>query len=594
MAASPPLVDSTDWNAPRDRRGLVTIVALAALQGLVLFGLHRAVVLAVWPATSAAVLVPLYLNAVFLPLTAQLLVRFAGQPRLRWSLAAMAVALTAFGWHAAYVSPVRQPRDLEFAFASAPALAVLWLIVVAFLRAQLETGRSAPEYRALFAAAWRNKLTLAEASGFVGVVWLLLGLWAALFGLLEIEFFADLFFRPAFVYPATALAIGMALHLIGGVDRIVDVVLRQALSLFKWLAPLAGLIVVLFTFALVPELPRLFAADERPLNALWLLWLVAVTILLINAAYQDGAAERPYGAKLSLAMRGVPPLLTVIALTATYALYVRMSAYGITVGRFWGLVAACVGLAHAAAATIAAARPGPWLGTTSKTNPLLAAALAAVLILALTPALSPYRLSAASQQRIAVEAGATPRRDGALQYLRFEAGRYGRDALHALAERTGDAPTEELAAAARRVEEQSFATVANAEPIDFDAWLAKLRVYPADRTIPQALAEAMRASSSPSMRPSWPSYALWVDAVSGPELELLVVISYSQYWLYAEDNGAWRLASQGFLGSSGGLDTTAIDNALAAGDFAAVPPELPEIRIGRDRLRLSPQTEPGR
>jgi hypothetical protein len=593
MAASPPLGDSPEWNAPRDRRGLIIIIALAAVQGLVLFGLHRAVARAVWPATNDAVLVSLYLNAVFLPLTAQLLVRFVGQARLRWSLVAMAVALTAFGWHAAYVSPVREPRDFELAFAHVPALTVLWLIVVAFLRAQLETGRNSPEYRALFAAAWRNKLTLAEASVFVGVVWLLLGLWAALFGLLEIEFFSDLFFQPAFVYPATAIAIGMALHLIGSVDRIVDVVLTQVLSLFKWLAPLAGLIVVLFAFALVPELPRLFAADERPLNALWLLWLVAVTILLINAAYQDGSAERPYGAKLSLAMRLVPPLLTVIALTATYALYVRMSAYGVTLGRFWGFVTACVGLAHAAAATIAAVRPGPWLGTTSKTNPLLAAALAAVLILALTPALSPYRLSAASQQRIALEAGSTPRRDGALRYLRFESGRYGRDALHALTERTGDAPTEELAAAARRTEEQLFATSA-APPIDFDAWFAQLRAFPADRTIPPALVEVMRASASASMRPSWSSYALWVDAAGGPELELLVIISYSQYWLYAEDNGTWRLASQGFTGSDGGLDTTAIDSAIAAGDFAAVPPELREIRIGRDRLRLSPQSDPVR
>ena len=152
----------------------------------------------------------------------------------------------------------------------------------------------------------------------------------------------------------------------------------------------------------------LMAADERSLSSLWLLWLVAVTVLLLNAAYQDGTVERPYGAALSMAMRCVPPLLTVIALTATYALYVRIEAYGLTVGRFWGFVTACVGLAHAVAASIAAVRAGPWLGYTSKTNPLLAAGLALVLILALTPVLSPYRLSASSQQGIALETDIAP------------------------------------------------------------------------------------------------------------------------------------------------------------------------------------------
>jgi len=338
MAALAPRFDSTDVPGAFANRQRTAVLALAALQGLALLGLHYAADRGVWPATRPGILVPLYLNAALLPLTAQLLVRFLAHARLKWTLAAMAAALTVFGWHyVAHVAPDQGARSImgDGAFENAFPLVVLWLIVIAFVRAQLETGRHLPEYRALFAAAWRNKLVLLETSIFVGIFWLLLWLWATLFGTLEIEFFSKLFSKPAFIYPATALAIGAALHLIGSVDRIVDVVLTQVLSVFKWLAPIAGLMVVLFSAALIPELPRLFAAAERPLNALWLLWLVAVTILLINAAYQDGSAERPYGAKLSLAMRFVPPLLTLIALTATYALYVRMSAYGVTLGRFW-------------------------------------------------------------------------------------------------------------------------------------------------------------------------------------------------------------------------------------------------------------------
>src|SRR6185295_16131833 len=129
-----------------------------------------------------------------------------------------------------------------------------------------------------------------------------------------------------------------------------------------------------------------------------------------------------------------------IALTATYALYVRIDAYGVTVGRFWGFVTACVGLAHAVAASIAAVRRGPWLAYTSRTNPALAAGLALVLVLALTPVLSPYRLSASSQQRIALEADSTQRVGSALTYLRFSAGGYGRDSLQELAALTSSNP----------------------------------------------------------------------------------------------------------------------------------------------------------
>lgn len=594
MAASALHVDSTNSSAPRDRRGLLAIVALALLQGLVLFGLHHAVARAVWPATSATVLTPLYLNAMLLPLTAQLLVRFFGHPRLTWSLVVMAAALTAFGWHhAAYVAPMQEPRAFEFAFASALALAVLWLIAVAFLRAQLETGRNAPEYRALFAAAWRNTLTLLEASMFVGVFWLLLELWAVLFDTLEIAFFADLFSSPAFAYPATALAIGIALHLIGSVDRMVDVVLAQVLSVFKWLAPVAGLIVVLFAIALVPELPRLVAADERPLDSVWLLWLVAVTVLLLNAAYQDGTAERPYGAALSAAMRFVPPLLALIALTATYALYVRIDTYGMTVSRFWGFATACVALAHAVAASIAAARRGPWLGYTSKTNPILAAALAVVLILALTPVLSPYRLAAASQQRIALETDSKERLSSALTYLRFSAGSYGREALEALAALESSNP--ELATSAEHALQAQYPGPRPAgPPRDYDTWRSELRVYPEARPIPDALERALRdAPRRPPLYDAAPSFALWVDLVGGPELELFLLLETSEYELYtSQDDGAWRLVSRGFTHQSYPWDPRERELALVGGDFGTVPPELPELRIGPQRVSMVPMPDP--
>jgi hypothetical protein len=577
--------------AARDERRPRALLVLAAAQGLALFLLHQAAETGVWPATQLAVLVSLYLLVVLLPLTAQLLARFLSEPRLWLTLSAMGVMLVLFGWHfAVNVVPEQSLRAVaEHAFPSAFVLLVLWLVVIAFLRAQLESHTNAPSYRALFAAAWRNKLTLLEAAIFTGVFWLLLWLWGALFRTLDIDLFAEVFSSSLFIYAATALVLGLALYWIGSVDRLVDVVLVQVLSLFKWLAPLAGLIVVLFAFALLPALADLFGAGQPALRALWLFWLVAVTVLLLNAAYRDGTLP-PYGRLLATSMRVVPPLLLFIALVATYALYVRVSTLGLTVSRFWGLVTAFLAVAHAAAATAAAVRRGPWFGLMSKTNPLLAAVLATTLALALTPALSPHRLAANSQAAIASATDDTQRRTGALSYLRFNAGEYGRAALSRLAEGTGEAS--ELAAAARDTLERSFPAF-EAASVDFDEWWATVRVYPVATAVPPELLETIRLSGPrPAVADSPAPHAVWLDVTAGPELELLLFGYGGQYELFMTAGGTWRRHSTGFVGVPFFGDMSEFDAALARGDFSAQAPELREIVIGDRRITLQPQSPP--
>lgn len=471
------------------------ILILAVLQGFILYALHRAITGAFWPATQPAVLLPLYLLAIFLPLTAQLLSRFLRE-RVLWNcLGVFGVLLIVFGVHFALNVLPEGKLNSGTADMIGPSLlpaVVLWLVLVALLRARLESGSWRPEYRALFAAAWRNKLTLLEAFVFVGLLWLLLLLWGYLFNTLKISFFKDLFALTLFIYPVTAIALGLALHLIGSIDRFVDVVLGQVLSLLKWLAPVAGLIVVLFAFALVPQLPALFAEDLRPISAGWMLWLVAVTLLLLNAAYQEGGADRPYGAVLSAAMRVVPPMLGVIALTALYALYVRIEALGLTVSRYWGFIVAVMGTAHALAYALAAVKPGPWMRGISRANPLLAVLLCTLIILSLTPVLSPYRLSSVSQQRIALAPKDAEQRASALRYLRLDGGEYGNAAVLAFAQRSGNAEDKALAEAARKVlRETPHWARRSGEPLPPADWLDGIRIYPKDRALPIELARVI-------------------------------------------------------------------------------------------------------
>jgi len=123
--------------------------------------------------------------------------------------------------------------------------------------------------------------------------------------------------------------------------------------------PLAGIIVAALTLALIPKLPVLIDSGEKILNSAILLALVAVTVLLINAAFRDGATEPDYRPWLKRALRVEPVLLTVVAATALHSLSVRTLELGPTPARYWGLIAAAVASLFSASYAYAALRSGP-------------------------------------------------------------------------------------------------------------------------------------------------------------------------------------------------------------------------------------------
>jgi len=123
--------------------------------------------------------------------------------------------------------------------------------------------------------------------------------------------------------------------------------------------PLAGIIVAALTLALIPKLPVLIDSGEKIFNSAILLALVAVTVLLINAAFRDGATEPDYRPWLKRALRVEPVLLTVVAATALHSLSVRTLELGLTPARYWGLIAAAVASLFSASYAYAALRSGP-------------------------------------------------------------------------------------------------------------------------------------------------------------------------------------------------------------------------------------------
>jgi hypothetical protein len=582
-------------NAPAPGAGpntLPVILSAAAVQGLALYGLNLSVSTKHWPGTDPAWLVALYALAVVLPLTVQLLAEHIRERTALSVTLVIGVAFTCFGWH--YGGTVAALKTdgayLGESFSLIMVLGLMWLLILPFVQCRLLQGRWRPSYSTLFTAAWRNTLTLGEAVVFTGLFWLLLGLWGQLFEMLGNRFFKELFGEDYFLYPITALVFGFALYMIGSLTRLVSVVLEQVLSVLKWLAVLAGLILGLFTVALALKLPGLVQTGARAIAAAWLLWLAAVMVLLVNAAYRDGSVERPYPRWIALALRGVVPLLTIIALAAIYAMYLRVGRYGLTVERFWGCVVAAAVAVYAFGYAYAAVRRGPWMAGIDRINIGAALFLIAVIALAQTPVLSPYRLAAASQfeRAKASSAGDTSEYGySALAYLRFESGVYGRERLMQLA----DLQDHPRAAQLREAASQMLARktyYGESARLGVSERLATLIVYPATRAVGKELADFILSDLSPRSAESRlldsevTVSGLFVD-LNGDGSEEFALLSSHEGVLYARSRDE-RWYRAGKLEVGGYTDMLA--GALKEGAIEVREPKWRTLHVGSARFRV--------
>jgi hypothetical protein len=585
------------------RANLPIILGTAVLQGWALYGLHHAITEQTWPATDHGWLFALYAVAVLIPVTIEILSDHI-RDRATWIIIAfMVVALYYFGWHHGRSvadltgDSIEQPTEV---FPLALVLAILWLHTMPFVQARLAAKNWTTDYQYLFAYAWRNSVAVAEALVFTGLFWLLLFLWQSLFHMLGMEFFRELFGRPIFIYPVTSIVFGSALYLIGSIDRFVSAVLEQILNLFKWLGTVTGALLGLFTLALLIKLPGLVFTGNKAIGSSWLLWLVAVVVLFLNAAYRDGTAAKPYPRWIAGSLRFVVPLTVIVALTAAYALFVRTQHYGFTIDRVWAFIVAGAALIYAVGYTIAAFNSRTWFGGVARVNVFAALCLIGVLGLALTPVLSPYRLAADSQYRRALagqyESGAGVFRNvSPFQYLRFNAGAYGRRRLAQLAQLQNHAD-------AARIHELANSALRASGPWDAvptrtdDELISRLKVFPAGRTIDAELTQALRAdlhgpSNTAGCLPGQGQelIGLFVDLKGDGDTEF-ILWNMCRGVLYQRTGGNWQMTGSLIAANSFARGADLVPE-LSRGQVTTVKRQWQDLVVGKHRFQVLPNQE---
>src|SRR5260370_15638541 len=250
-------------------------------------------------------------------------------------------------------------------------------------------------YPGYFDAAWKHGVQLALSFIFVALFWVVLELGAGLFKLINIDFLQRLIGHRWFALPATTLALACALHVTDARAGIVRGIRILVLTLLSWLLPLMAL----FVFGFLASLPFTGLAPlwgTRFATAL-LLTAAAALVFLVNATYQDGAAEHAPPRLLRHAGSLAAAMLVPLVAIAAYALALRVIQHGWTSDRIIPAACLVVGACYAFAYGSAVLRPGPWLARIAACNIVTAFLVLGVLLALFTPIADPARLAVASQ-----------------------------------------------------------------------------------------------------------------------------------------------------------------------------------------------------
>lgn len=559
-------------------------LAIGLAQGLALWALHRtSEAPQAWPATVPEAFVPLALILAFTPI---LLLAAIG--RMRWPtlaawIAAAVALLTLLGWHEAARQSADALRHAPFINGPAPlfAAAALFIGHHLILPADMERRWIAP-FPTYFDTAWKAAVQLALSIGFTGAFWILLTLGATLFRIIGLDFLEDLMRKDWFAIPVTTLAFSTAVHLTDVRDGLIRGVRAVGLMLLSWL--LLVITVLAAGFVLVLPFTGLQGLWETGSATSMVLAAVAVLIVLINTAYQDGRPENRPPLVLRVAVQVASILLVPLLVVVFWGLALRIGQHGLTPDRIVALACAVVGAVFAGgyawASIRSVLRKDDWMRPLEPTT-LAGAALAFVLIVALfSPLLDPARLSVADQVA-RLERGAVAPDKFDYRFLRFESGKAGLAALDRLS-RSSNLEVARLAHAARAETNRYDVRPLPPAPAASDI---RIEALPVGTALPPSfvqqygrLVEVLLDCTAAS-----PCKARLSDLDRDGVQEVLVADADGVRLFKREPDGRWfewvRYA-QPHCRSEGSVATD-----LAATGFRTTPSALPDLIVGGVRLR---------
>ncbi|MDB5705668.1 MAG: hypothetical protein JWN66_2784 [Sphingomonas bacterium] len=340
-------------------------------------------------------------------------------------------------------------------------------------------------YRDVHGHAWTNVVLWFACWVFVGVVFLLAWLLAALFDLIGLHVVREMLERHWFSAALAGAAFGGALGLFRERDRVVRLLQRVVTAVLAVLAPVLGVGLLLFLVALpFTGLGALWEATKSTTPIL--LSCVIGALILANAVIGNGEEEEVANPLLRWGAMALGLAMLPLCVIAAIATGLRIDQHGFTPDRLWALIFVILATVYGVAylVSLVLGRTG-WAALARPANLRIAFIVAALALFLATPILSFNAISTADQiARLESGRIAADKFDWAA--LAFDFGDPGKAALKRLAGSKNGAIAA-LARAASGKEGRWQVDRITSEAREVDALTKRLRVLPAAIPVPEAL-----------------------------------------------------------------------------------------------------------
>ncbi|GGA38564.1 DUF4153 domain-containing protein [Sphingomonas psychrolutea] len=337
--------------------------------------------------------------------------------------------------------------------------------------------------------AWTNVVLWCACWLFVGVVFALAWLLAALFDLIGLHFLRDLLRHSWFNALLFGGGFGAALGLLRERDTVVRLLQRVVTAVLAVLAPVLGVGLLIFLISL----------PFTGLHALWdatksttpiLLSCVIGALILANAVIGNSEEEEATNPVLRFGAMALAVAMFPLAVVAANATWLRVSQYGLTPDRLWAVVFVALASAYGIAYLLAVARArGRWAKRARVSNLQLAFVVAGLGLFLATPMLSFNALSTADQLA-RLESGKIAPEKFDWSALAFDFGESGKAALKRLARSKNATIAARAKDVASKDNRWAVASV-DWERSEADLLVKRLRVLPVAIPVPLELRKVL-------------------------------------------------------------------------------------------------------
>ncbi|WP_024596177.1 MULTISPECIES: DUF4153 domain-containing protein [unclassified Pseudoalteromonas] len=553
------------------------IIILAVVQAIALTLLYSSIENNVWPATSPTWLVSLITFSMSFPL---LMLMTVNKNNIKTSLLLILPFSLLLSLLGAYAGFQQEPQ--EYVSNSNLISVFIFTSLIAGFKGLMyiqQFGSSENvSYSRLFKLSWRNFIIFGECWLFVLIFWGILNLGAALFDILDINFFSELLRDEWFWIPTLTLAFAFASIIFRKLLNIEDNIAFLLQTLIKFLLPVLSVISLGFLATLpFTGLNKLW---ETGSGSLLVMWLQVLTLFFVNTVYKDDSSVRPYHMLLHRLVFISVALLPVYSVISAYGIYLRVEQHGLTVDRCWGILIwfllACFSFSYLVGIIT---KRDNWLEPLSKINIVMGWVVLVSMLAVNSPLLNFQSLSTNSQiARLDADKVTIEKFD--YYYFEYSLGRQGYLAMQLLKQKIETSHPEQYAIIDRMYVNNEFALTLEHTVGDF---IERSVFWPSQALIPQGLIEAVFSEQHFYDRNSLKEhtyYFIGMDLNKDDELDFIVIDESNEniaayFWLF--DMGKWRSR---YMNVENLEEIRYLKSMIDNNELSLVEPEYSNLKIG--------------